>query len=75
MWKFPGQGLNLSHSSENTKSLTPRPKENSKRIFMKAAVKQEYHSKQDFRIKNEDAPFYTLPPLLYNTVFYKKQDI
>ena len=24
MQKFPGQGLNLSHSSDNTKYLTPR---------------------------------------------------
>ena len=25
MWKFPGQGLNSSHSSDNANSLTPRP--------------------------------------------------
>ena len=29
MWKFPGQGLNSSHSSDNTESLTTRPSEHS----------------------------------------------
>ena len=29
MQKFPGQGLNLHHSSDNVRSLTARPSENS----------------------------------------------
>ena len=29
MQKFPGQGSNLSHSSDNTESLNTRPPENS----------------------------------------------
>ena len=29
MWKFPGQGLNLSHSSANADSPTVRPSGNS----------------------------------------------
>ena len=29
MWKFPGQGSNLSHSSDNTESLTTTPPGNS----------------------------------------------
>ena len=29
MWKFPGQGLNLSHSSDNAESLIPYPSGNS----------------------------------------------
>ena len=32
MQKFPGQALNLSHSIDNTESLTTRPKENFSRI-------------------------------------------
>jgi len=35
MQKFPGQGLNLSHSSDNTESLTPRPPGNSCPILFK----------------------------------------
>ena len=27
MWKFPGQGLNLNHSSANSKSITRPPGE------------------------------------------------
>ena len=33
MQKSPGQGLNLCHSSDNAKSLTNRPQENSTRDF------------------------------------------
>ena len=29
MWKLPGQGLNLSHSTDSAESLTPRPSGNS----------------------------------------------
>ena len=29
MWKFPGQGLNPCHSSDNARSLTNRPPGNS----------------------------------------------
>ena len=29
MWKFPGQGSNLRHSSDNAESLTTKPPENS----------------------------------------------
>lgn len=30
MWKFPDQGLNLGHSNEKCKILTPRPPGNPK---------------------------------------------
>ena len=36
MWKFPGQGSNLSQSSDNTESLTTRPPGNSQIILFKA---------------------------------------
>ena len=32
-WKFPGQGLNQSHSSENVRSLTAEPPKNSNTFF------------------------------------------
>ena len=35
MWKFPGQWLNLSHSSDNTRSLTARPPGNSNQCSLK----------------------------------------
>ena len=34
MWKFPGQGLNLNHSSDNAESLTARPSENSRILIL-----------------------------------------
>ena len=34
MWKFPGQGLNPSHSSDNAKSITARPPGNSPRCSL-----------------------------------------
>ena len=34
MQKFPGQGLNLSHSSDNTTSLTAKPPGNSQGSFL-----------------------------------------
>ena len=34
MYKLPGQGLNPCHSSDNAKSLTVRPPENSRGLFL-----------------------------------------
>ena len=33
IWKLPGQGLNLCHSSDNTRSLTTRQPRNSSNVF------------------------------------------
>ena len=41
MQTFLGQGLNLSPSSDNTKSLTPRPPGNSKEIINKSTAAAE----------------------------------
>ena len=38
MWKFPGQELNQSHSSDNAKSLTARPPGNSPKILFFAVL-------------------------------------
>ena len=38
MQKFPGQGLNLSHSSDNTRSLITWPLENSLLYFLIAPL-------------------------------------
>jgi len=38
MWKFPGQGMNPCHSSDNAKSLTPRPPGNSNFIILNSFI-------------------------------------
>ena len=38
IWKFPGQGLNLPHSSDNVGSLTAQPPENSRKSFLLVVV-------------------------------------